>query len=300
MTEEQKVNPAAEADAVANATESQAAPEAKPATETPAPAKDIRERMFGDKIKRNKPSSEEKKPEGESPTDAKLEETPKANAQEQQPELEQRKKGAKERIQELARGNKALKEEAALKDSEIARLSAELEKLKGVKDEDKSQKDWAREVYLEDKLAGEHGKIVNELQDYVSKHQDPEAFETNYDYYMPIFNNYDPFTVNQILKYPEKIAMFDKLYEAITNGAFTMQEWINSPQPLKLLKIKELRSYVNGSSAPATPQTPAPAQKQVPDSIKPVVSNKTSEPFDSSTKGSTFKKVFEAGIRPKT
>jgi len=275
----------------------------------------IREKMFGGKVKHNDDKNEEAKNDDKDNSDStdgidstnggdgagsKPDKGDKggANAVENVPP-QVHKKSAKERIQELAREKKSYKEQVSQKDQEIARLQQELQELQAKK-EGRTSKDDYREVVIEEKLKENMRAIQTELQDYASKHKDPAMFETSYNYYMPVFNEHDPWTVTQISKFPEKIAMFDKFFESMNNGAFTMQEWISAPQPLKLKKLLDLQKIANGETdKPAMPKasnmSEVSKKKPVEDSVVPdLKKGGTSESIDKS-KGSTFNKVFQRG-----
>jgi hypothetical protein len=245
----------------------------------------FREKMFGDKIKpKEEPKNDEQKDKPDAVDENK---TDAADAKKEEP----KKKGAKDRIQELAREKNSYKEQVSLKDQEIERLSKELQNLQAKK-ENRTVKDDYREVFIEEKLKENMRAIQTELQEYSSNHENPEMFETNYNYYMPAFNQHDPWTIQQISKFPEKIAMFDKFFEAMTNGVFTPQEWINAPQPLKMQKINELRKLLNAPKETQQVQTPKPA---IPDSIVPNLNPKHEPMNPNNNKGVAFRKAFERG-----
>jgi len=265
--------------------------ESAPTVETkqeqkPEPKKEptLRDKMFGDKIKqKEEPKNEEQanKPDvlDDNKTDA-------GEVKKEEP----KKKGAKERIQELAREKNSYKEQSEKKDQEIIRLQKELQELQAKK-EGRTSKDDYREVVIEEKLKENMRAIQTELQDYASKHENPEMFETNYNYYMPVFNKHDAWTVQQISKFPERYEMFDKFFEAMTNGTFSPQEWINAPQPLKLQKINELRKLI------ATPKQEPKKEitKSIPDSIVPNLNPKHEPMNPDNSKGVAFRKTFEKG-----
>jgi len=283
-------------------------PEAKQETKTEAKQETkaeptLREKMFGGKInkKEEKPNEDSSKPDAESNSEPK-----KDKAEEEKPNADGQpaKKGAKERIQELAREKNAYKSDAELKAKEIERLQAELARIKGMSDENKSDKDKYKEVYIEEKLTEHQNQVRAELQDYASKHENPEMFVANYDYYMPLLSKHDSWTISQIAKYPEKIAMFDKMFEAMTNGAFSIQEWVNAPQPLKMQKIMMLNKLVKGELDHKKPEGDAPAEetkkpeetkKEIPDSVVPDKQPGYNPENKESKKGETFRKVFEKG-----
>jgi hypothetical protein len=275
-------------------------PEAKQETKTELT---FREKMLGDKIKHKEPPKEPPKD-----PDAKIEDDPAALAKNQalngdaNPENadEHKRKTAKDRIQELAREKNAHKADAELKAKEIERLQAELARIKGTPDENKSEKDKYKEVYIEEKLVEHQNQVRAELHDYVAQHQNPEMFVANYDYYMPLLAKNDEWTVKQIAKHPEKIAMFDKFFEAMTKGVFTIQQWIEAPQPLKMQKIIDLK---NSLTAPAEPQKPdaktetkpEETKKEIPDSIVPDKQAGYNPENKEYKKGEAFRKAWEKG-----
>jgi hypothetical protein len=82
------------------------------------------------------------------------------------------------------------------------------------------------------------------LQEYANNHENPEVFEANYDYYTPLLNEKDPWTIEQIGGYPspEKWIIADKLYAAMANGSLTLKDWIARPKSLKEEYLKSLSS----------------------------------------------------------
>jgi len=248
----------------------QAASETKEAPKAPT----LSEQMFGGKIK---PKEEPKQPDSdEQPPDAQ-------NAQ-------QPKKGAKERIQELAREKNTYKADAEEKAKEIDRLKSELMALQKTEEKDKTAKDQYREAVIEEKLKEHMTEMQAELMDYSAKSGNPEMFETNYNYYIPILNEHDPWTISQIIKFPERTAMLDKFFQAITSGVFSVQEWVEAAQPLKMQKIMDLRKLVQEGGKPAETKKEEP-KKNIPDSVVPDLNPKSDLSKDLSERA-LFNKAF--------
>lgn len=290
------------------------------ATEAKAEAKTeptLVEKMFGSKVKLTKKPEETKddtksdNPDSSNtsnPVDSKIEQGDKDGADNldnntqnpNQPASQTHKKTAKERVQESRREVKKYREESEAKAREIERLTTELQRFQSMKEEDKTPKDQYREVYAEERMREIHNQIHNELNDYVTNHENPQMFQTNYEYYIPILNKNDPWTVQQFHKFPEKLKMYDLFFQAMTGGVFSPQDWINAPQPLKLQKLIDLQKMASGESNNAT--APAseskkeePQKKVVEDSVVPdLKKGGTSETINKSQE-SVFKKVFEKG-----
>jgi len=208
------------------------------------------------------------------------------------------KNGAKERIQQLARERNEYRERAERAEKQVA----ELENLKKMKEEDKRPKDWAREAVLEEQITAQQNEMRNRLVHYMNSHENPQQFQANYDYYTPLFTQKDPDTIKIISSYPEAIEMLDAFYNAFTQGTATPQQWIDLPLPDKVRRIGILRDSLLQAKEQAASPHPAPAPatqppqtaKQVPDSVKPIVSNSPNTPHDHSdaNKGSTFRRIM--------
>jgi hypothetical protein len=237
------------------------------------PSVSIREKMFGDKVK---------KPEV-SPVEPKKDE----------PSVPQ-KKGARERIQEVARERNAEREARMKAESETKRLQDELKELKSMNEEEKSQRDIFKEIHLEDKIREQYEKNFSDLTNYRESLDDGvrESFDMNYDYYVPALNRYDRESLEIIWSYPQRFEMLDFLMKTINSGQFSLQEWVNAPMPMKYEKIKTLAEFVLN---PQQSVAPVP-KKEVPDSIVPNLKSKSEVEVDAVERGSTFKKVFERGV----
>jgi hypothetical protein len=294
MAEETKVETTAEAgiQEASKQTTTDAKVESKPVS--------IREQMFGKKVKTAEPvpPSDDAKAK-EQPADTKPaegKETPK----EGDTEPAHGKNSAKERIQESRREVKKWKAEAEAKAAEIERLTAEVNKYHAMKTEDMSPRDQLKEVYAEEKLNELHTQLHQELVDYCDNCEDPQMFETNYNYYTPLLQKEDPWTMQQIMKFPEKLKMFDLFFQTITNGTLDVNAWIKSPQPVKMNCLRLLQKQANGENT-AVPANAEPAKAEPPkvvaDSVVPDLKKGGTSEIADKSKGSTFYKVFNKGVR---
>jgi hypothetical protein len=82
---------------------------------------------------------------------------------------------------------------------------------------------------------------------------------------------------------------------------FSLKEWIDSPQSMKVDKLRLLQKLANGETlaapAPAEPAKAQPQAKVVADSVIPdLKKGGTSEPGEQSEEA-MFKKRFERGVR---
>jgi vacuolar-type H+-ATPase subunit I/STV1 len=202
----------------------------------------------------------------------------------QEPKKDAQGKTENDRIRDLIKEKKTYK-------ADLEKLQAELNALKSIKEEEKSAKDHAMEAQLEIKVSERMQEAENDLQAYAYALDDMESFVTNYDYYIPLIAKGDPWTIEKIDSYPEKWAMLDKLTRAMTEGVFSVQDWINAPMPLKLKKLNMLASQIR-----ADQNQPAP-KKEVPDSIVPETKTQGSkiEPPDQGKRGKAFEKAFGLG-----
>jgi len=241
----------------------------------------IREKMFGDKINKKENKNET------DPKDPKQADKAEANNP-ANPEAAPNPSAKKDRIQQLAREKNKYKAELDAKNKELEQAKAELAKLH--QNPNPTVKQQMREYFLEQKVDAGMKSIQTDLQTYKSKHTDPEMFETNYNYYMPILQKHDRWTEATIAKFPEKIEMFDRFFSAFTNGELDLRAWVNAPQPQKIAAINRLRKEVQNSKAVAASK---PIMQGIPDSITPNF-NPSHDPEIKGV-GAVFKKVFERG-----
>jgi len=272
-----------------------------PATAPASTPAGLRQQMFGNKTSK-KPEAEPDKKQEAAPqsSDQKATEPEKDDNASQQEQGEKatephKPKTAKDRIVELANEKNEWKNKALESSEKLAKLQAELEELKAIKDEDKTAKEQYREFFLEEKLKEQEQAAIAEVNDYVAASGDPDMFIANYNYYMPKFQRDDAWTIAQIERFPEKLKMLDMFFKTMTAGVFTMDEWLKAPEPLKMQKILDLRKIILNPPKPpakAAEQTPAaPAAKDLPDSVVPNL-NPKHDAEQPKAKGSTFNKVF--------
>jgi len=230
-------------------------------------------------------------------TEQKAEEKPpevKEQQQEQKQQEEQHKKTARDRIQQLAREKNEWKEKAEKAEAQIA----ELERLRKIPDDRMSARDIAREAYLQEQVVAQQDEMRSRLINYMQNHENPKQFEANYNYYTPLFLQHDPETIKAFSEYPNVVEMLDCFYQAFTSGAATPEQWVNLPYPDKVRRIGILSKSLSQAKEQAANPQPAQQQqpaKQVPDSIKPVISNSPNTPHDpnnEANKGSTFKRIM--------
>jgi len=249
---------------------------------------DLRQQMFGSKTSKKTGEADKSheasgQPQASEPAAPLADGSPESN-------LENAGKKTKERVQELAREKNKWKSQAEAGTQEIERLQAELKQLQQIKENDKTNKEQLRELYIEEKLKEHIAQSESELREYISTLDEPDMFVENYNYYVPLFQDHDAWTLSQIEKFPEKNKMLDIFFQAMTNGVFSHDEWIKAPNPLKMQKILDLRDFARNKSAPANPVPQTPS-KQIPDSTVPNLHTKH-DPSKPPSKGSTFYKVF--------
>jgi hypothetical protein len=277
------------------------APEAAEAKTTPTPAanaepkkenpNDIRIKMYGDKVK----PKESKEPEKEAPKPEDAGKPKEKTEDSKEEKLE--KKTASERIQETRRELLAERERRLKAEQENKKLLDELIELRKIEDKDKTPKEQFREILIEEKLNENMAKNNSELDKFVYSLTENEAeeFKVNYDYYIPALSQHDPDTLKFIGQYPQKYEMISEFAKAVNSGIFTLQEWVNTPTPVKYRKLQELanimqlppeeRAKIISPTPPATtpggvPAATAPGQKtkEVPNSIVPNLKSKPEEP----------------------
>ena len=204
-----------------------------------------------------------------------------------------KKKTAQDRIQETIRDKKKAQADLEAKSKEVEKLQAELAKYQHTPDQYKNPKDFYREAVIEDKLKENLRNLQTDLQSYHRNHANPDVFKTNYDYYTPIIQRSDPWTISQISKFPEKWAMLDEFYQAMTDGVFSVKEWIEAPAPMKMQKISDLRKLVKEKNKPAEVHV-----KQVADSVLPP-DQTNHNPNNKPSAEAVFQRVFRQGWKKK-
>jgi len=287
----------------------ESAPTAKPeATAEPT----IREKMFGGKVakKEDKSSAEPEKPaeqpseatdgnEGETAQTGKK--TAKDRIQESRREVAAAKAATEAKAKELEAKTKELEAKAA----EVEYVNSELQKLKAMKEEDKTTKDLHREVMYEERMRESMAILQGELDAYAMSCKNPQMFVEGYNYYTPLLAEKDVWTVKYLSRFPERFKMMEVLYDAFTNGVFTVEEWAAAPRPMKMQKIMQIQKIANDRDAKPVPEKEAPAkpdqetakpQKVVADSVVPDFDDKHA-PENTPSKGAAFKRSFEAKRR---
>jgi len=208
-----------------------------------------------------------------------------------EPKEQQKHEGSKpnERIQQLSRESKEWEAKARRAEAELS----ELRKLQEMKTEDKTPKDFAREVVLEQQAAARQEEIKSNLYSYIESHPDAEQFVSNYDFYVPFFSEKDPETLQIITKHPNSIEMLDLFMNAFTSGQATLEKWTSLPRPAKEQAIRLLRRDLENAKKGVQPnaQTQTQPQKQVPDSVRPLVSNAGSNPDDENDVNAIFRRT---------
>jgi len=290
--EEASDDKAAPASAPADAVKSQ------PEAAGQANRMDIRQEMFGGKVKKAAPPNTDKPKEpGEEPENT-------TEAKESDAASNDKATPSQKRIQELAREKNAEREMRLKLEEYNRQLIEELNQLKNIKDEEKTPREQIREIMLENTLAENQKREVEELSKYRLSLPEAEAeeFAVNYNYYIPILTEKDPHIMEFIGAYPQKYAMIDMLAKTINSGQFTLEQWINAPVPVKYKKVQELARFVSmppeERSKYVAPRhnaapPPPPPKKDVPDSIVPNLKSKLDvEDGGPKEPGYFFRKAF--------
>lgn len=252
----------------------------------------IREKMFGSKASKAKdplPTAEAAEPKAAADG-----ETAKKTAKDRVMESRREAKAAKEeaeRLKTVADKERAEREHAQ---KEMEQMQAELSMLRSIDDKNKSPRDLHREIVYEEKLNEAVEKLQNDLNGYCMAHKDPQMFMDIYNYYTPELANKDPWTLNKMHLFPERFKMLDIMYEAITNGIFTLDDWAKAPPPMKMQKLLELQKLARGSANPPAKAAKGEpnANSAMPDSVVPDFPEKP-DIQNSATKGAAFKRAFE-------
>jgi hypothetical protein len=208
--------------------------------------------------------------------------------------VQQKPKSAKDRIQELAREKNAYKEQAESKSAEVDRLKAEIQKYKDMKPDEMTARDQIRAIQAEDKMNEIEIQTANELHDYIISLDNSDEFIASYDYYAPLLLEQDPWTVKQIHNYPEKFKMYDVMFQAMNNGVFRLGDWLATPNPIKLQKIKMMRDIARGDIILEDAPAPVNAKKKIPDSVVPDLKS-SHEPQRAMSEKAMFERTLRNG-----